>query len=110
MSLQLADPADHASLGIFPDRAGVHYDDVRLFRAVHRHISSLGQGARHDLRVCDVHLAPIGLDKHPAGHRQDGIAMATPIDRAASALQLNEWLGHLDTLSVLRSFNGLSTN
>src|SRR5450759_3092728 len=61
-ALHLADPADHALLGVFADRAGVDEDHIRAVRLLDGFIAGFHQPSEHELGVADVHLATVGLD------------------------------------------------
>ena len=60
--LQLAQPADHALLGVIANRAGVDEDDVGAVRAVDGVVAVRRELPEHQLGVAHVHLAAVGLD------------------------------------------------
>ena len=60
-ALHLADPADHALLGVFADRAGVDEDHIRSVRLLDGFIAGFHQLTEHELGVADVHLATVRL-------------------------------------------------
>ena len=53
---------DHPLLGVVPDGAGVHDENVRQLRVRHAHVALPLQHAAHQLAVGDVHLAAVGFD------------------------------------------------
>ena len=60
--LELAEPPDHALLGVIADRAGVDEDDVRPVRALDRRVADGRELPEHQLGVAHVHLAAVRLD------------------------------------------------
>ena len=66
--LQLAQPPQHALLGVVAHGAGVDEDHVRAPRVVGAHVSFPPQHPEHQLGVGDVHLAAVCLDVE-ARHR-----------------------------------------
>ena len=61
---ELAQPAQHALLGMLPDRAGVEDHRVGVLGALHQRQAGALEHARHHLAVRHVHLAAVGLEEH----------------------------------------------
>ena len=62
-----------ALLGIVPDRAGVEQDQIGLTLILGGGVAGLGQDARDDLAVAEVHLASVALQIQLA--RSDGLGL-----------------------------------
>ena len=70
---QLPQPAPHALLGVFADRAGIEHDDIGILGPLCRRIPRVLQNAQHQFRIRDIHLATVGFDENPLPlHRGDG--------------------------------------
>ena len=57
-----ADIAESMILGIFPNAAGVEYDDIRILNGALAFIPCTTQKSRYLLRFMDVHLAAVSDD------------------------------------------------
>ena len=80
---ELAEPAEHAQLGVLADRAGVEQDRIGVICARdQRHAGAL-QHAGHGLCVGHIHLAAVGLEEH-ALHEAATIARVGRAGRSPS--------------------------
>ena len=64
--LEIPQAATHLLLCVLPDGARVQKNHIRLFLIPGKPEPVLPEHGRHDLGIRDIHLAPVGLDIHPA--------------------------------------------
>ena len=85
-----AELVEHLLLGLFPDRAGVEHENIRLLRRIDKFgRPGLAQQIEHPRRVVLVHLAAVGLDMNPG--RGGGVHRPGAGTRSIQALHLRIW-------------------
>ena len=69
---ELAEPAEHALLGVLANGAGVENHRVCVVRALHQLHAGALEHAGHELGVRHVHLAAVGLEEDAFHEGADG--------------------------------------
>jgi hypothetical protein len=62
---EIAQPADHAVLGMLANRAGIDQDNIGVLGTRREGIASLAQDGADRLRIGDIHLAAVGFEINP---------------------------------------------
>ena len=82
-AFEVLQPVADPLLGIVPDRAGVEQNQIGLAFVLRRSVAGLGEDARDDFTVAEVHLATVALEVQLAfahGAGLQGLALAGFVD------------------------------